>query len=113
VERIAFYAVIELAVRLLAMCLGTLFLADLVFSFVYLFQVFSFFVGFLFQNIQVTFVVFGLGVVAILVVCEFVSPGRVSNESCVDIKLVIPPWPMFNRHPVTWLPVKEKKEKQQ
>ncbi|KAH9966994.1 microsomal signal peptidase [Russula compacta] len=69
VERIAHYAVIELAV-------------------------FSFFIGFLFQSIQVTFVVFGLGVAAILA-------------------LIIPPWPMYNQNPVAWLPRKETKEKQQ
>ncbi|KAF8497894.1 microsomal signal peptidase [Russula emetica] len=69
VERIAHYATIELAV-------------------------FSFFIGFLFQSIQVTFATFGLGVAAILV-------------------LVIPPWSMYNKHPVTWLSPKETKEKEQ
>ncbi|KAH9995285.1 microsomal signal peptidase [Russula vinacea] len=69
VERIAHYASMELAV-------------------------FSFFLGFLFQSIQVTFASFGLGVAAILV-------------------LVIPPWSIYNKHPVTWLPAKERKEKQQ
>ncbi|KAI0300010.1 microsomal signal peptidase subunit [Multifurca ochricompacta] len=70
VERIAHYAVIELAVHIL------------------------FLYGFLFQSIQVTFGVFGLGVAAILVI-------------------IIPPWSMFNHNPVTWLPPKETKEKQQ
>ncbi|KAI9507060.1 microsomal signal peptidase, partial [Russula earlei] len=69
VERIIHYALIELAV-------------------------FSFFVGFLFQSIKVTLVVFGLGASAVL-------------------GLIIPPWPVFNQHPVTWLPRKETKEKQQ
>ncbi|KAI9448745.1 microsomal signal peptidase [Lactarius psammicola] len=69
VERIAHYAVVELAI-------------------------FAFFLGFLFQSIQMTFMVFGLGVSVVLAV-------------------VVPPWPMFNKHPVTWLPPKETKEKQQ
>ncbi|KAH9953035.1 microsomal signal peptidase 12 kDa subunit-domain-containing protein [Russula dissimulans] len=71
VERIAHYALIELAVR-----------------------IFAFFVGFLFQSIQVTFVLFGFGGVAVLA-------------------LIIPPWPVFNQNPVVWLPRKETKEKQQ
>jgi hypothetical protein len=28
-------------------------------------------------------------------------------------KFVIPPWSMYNKHPVTWLSPKETKEKQQ
>jgi len=35
------------------------------------------------------------------------------RQFCVRVKLIIPPWPMFNQHPVTWLPPKEKKEKKQ
>ncbi|KAI9439141.1 microsomal signal peptidase [Lactarius indigo] len=71
VERIAQYAVMELAI-------------------------FAFFLGFLFQSIQMTFTVFGVGVGLILAI-------------------IIPPWPMFNQHPVDWLPSKSKetKEKQQ
>jgi len=69
VERIAHYALIELAI-------------------------FAFFIGFLIQSIQLTFVVFGFGGVAVLM-------------------LIIPPWPVFNQNPVTWLPRKEEKEKQQ
>ncbi|KAI0251681.1 microsomal signal peptidase [Lactifluus subvellereus] len=56
--------------------------------------IFCFFIGFLFQSIKVTFGILSLGITVILVV-------------------VIPPWPMFNQHPVTWLPQKETKEKQQ
>ncbi|KAI0274167.1 microsomal signal peptidase subunit, partial [Russula aff. rugulosa BPL654] len=69
VERIAHYATIELAV-------------------------FAFFIGFLFQSIQVTFITFGLGVTAIL---RYV--------------IIIPPWSMYNKHPVTWLSPKETKKK--
>ncbi|KAI0269660.1 microsomal signal peptidase [Russula aff. rugulosa BPL654] len=67
VERIAHYATIELAV-------------------------FAFFIGFLFQSIQVTFITFGLGVTAIFAI-------------------IIPPWSMYNKHPVTWLSPKETKKK--
>ena len=35
-------------------------------------QVFAFFLGFLFQSIQMTFATFGLGVAAILVVCGLI-----------------------------------------
>ncbi|KAH9975139.1 microsomal signal peptidase subunit [Lactifluus volemus] len=69
VERISYYAVIELAI-------------------------FAFFVGFMFQRIGITFLILGLGIAAILVV-------------------VVPPWPMFNQHPITWLPSKETKEKRE
>ena len=43
-------------------------------------QVFSFFIGFLFQSIQVTFGTFGLGVAAILVVCGLIISYGVLNE---------------------------------
>ncbi|KAH9173165.1 microsomal signal peptidase subunit [Lactarius sanguifluus] len=69
VERISHYAVMELAI-------------------------FAFFLGFLFQSIQMTFMVFGVGVGVVLAI-------------------IIPPWPMFNQHPVTWLPSKGTREKQQ
>jgi xanthine/uracil/vitamin C permease (AzgA family) len=78
-------------------------------------QVFSFFLGFLFQSIQVTFASFGLGVAAILVVSGLILPRGMLNEhfTLVHVKLVIPPWSIYNKHPVTWLPAKERKEKQQ
>ena len=51
-------------------------------------QVFAFFIGFLFQSIQVTFATFGLGVTAILVVCGLISLHRILNESLfVDVKV--------------------------
>jgi hypothetical protein len=34
-------------------------------------------------------------------------------ERKVFKKLVVPPWSMYNKHPVTWLSPKETKEKQQ
>jgi len=43
-------------------------------------QIFSFFIGFLFQSIQVTFVTFGLGVAAILVVCGLIPPHRADRK---------------------------------
>ncbi|KAI0631456.1 microsomal signal peptidase subunit, partial [Trametes polyzona] len=52
--------------------------------------VISFVVGFALQSLRVTFGLFALFVVVLTLV-------------------VIPPWPMFNRHPVTWLPAKETK----
>ncbi|THU90606.1 microsomal signal peptidase [Dendrothele bispora CBS 962.96] len=51
----------------------------------------SFVAGFALQSLLVTFSILGLSTVALLVV-------------------VIPPWPMFNRHPVKWLPVAETKK---
>ena len=76
-------------------------------------QIFSFFIGFLFQSIQVTFATFGLGVAAILVVCGLFDTFLWRAERKVFKKLVIPPWSMYNKHPVTWLSPKETKEKQQ
>jgi hypothetical protein len=101
------YATIELAVR------GAVLIS--LRRLMRLSQVFSFFLGFLFQSIQVTFASFGLGVAAILVVSGLILPRGMLNEKCafVHVKLVIPPWSMYNKHPVTWLPAKEKKEKLQ
>ncbi|KAI0370729.1 microsomal signal peptidase subunit [Pilatotrama ljubarskyi] len=50
----------------------------------------SFIAGFAVQSLRVTFGLFALFVVVLSIVA-------------------IPPWPMYNRHPVTWLPVKETK----
>ncbi|KAH9920601.1 microsomal signal peptidase [Fomitopsis serialis] len=52
--------------------------------------VFAFIVGALFQSLRVTLGIFG---VASIVLCL----------------VVFPPWPMYNRHPVQWLPTKESK----
>jgi hypothetical protein len=55
-------------------------------------QVFSFFIGFLFQSIQVTFVTFGLGVAVILVVRGLILPHGLLNENLpVDVKGGRPP----------------------
>jgi hypothetical protein len=63
----------------------------------------------------VTFITFGLGVAAILVVCGLILFYGVLNETFAYAckKLVIPPWSMYNKHPVTWLSPKETKEKKQ
>ncbi|KAG7085502.1 hypothetical protein E1B28_003064 [Marasmius oreades] len=54
--------------------------------------VISFVAGFASQNIRVTFGFLGISTLLLFAV-------------------VIPPWPMFNKHPVTWLPsVGEKKK---
>ncbi|KAI1793793.1 microsomal signal peptidase subunit [Ganoderma leucocontextum] len=50
----------------------------------------SFMTGFAFQSLQVLFGVFIVFVVGL----------------CLA---VIPPWPMYRRHPVKWLPVKDAK----
>ncbi|KAI0338744.1 microsomal signal peptidase 12 kDa subunit [Trametopsis cervina] len=49
----------------------------------------AFLVGLALQSIQTTFIIFGAGTVLLLVA-------------------VVPPWPMFNQHPVQWLPAKAK-----
>ncbi|KAJ6552068.1 microsomal signal peptidase, partial [Mycena vulgaris] len=46
----------------------------------------SFIIGFALQSLQITFGIFGASTVLLAV-------------------LVVPPWPMFNRHPTQWLPV--------
>ncbi|KAJ7689032.1 microsomal signal peptidase 12kDa subunit [Mycena rosella] len=48
--------------------------------------VISFIVGFALQSLQITFGIFGASTVLLAL-------------------LVVPPWPMFNRHPTKWLPV--------
>ncbi|KAI0922431.1 hypothetical protein AcV7_005967 [Taiwanofungus camphoratus] len=50
----------------------------------------SFLVGFALQSLRVTF-------------------GLVSLSTIALFLIVVPPWPMYNRHPVQWLPVKEHK----
>ncbi|KAG7440977.1 uncharacterized protein BT62DRAFT_559982 [Guyanagaster necrorhizus] len=44
----------------------------------------SFIIGFVLQSIHATFILYGVSVVALALI-------------------VVPPWPMFNRHAVTWL----------
>ncbi|KAH9850969.1 microsomal signal peptidase subunit [Lenzites betulinus] len=51
---------------------------------------FSFVAGFALQSMRVTFGLFALFVVGLSLA-------------------VLPPWPVFNRHPVAWLPAKETK----
>jgi len=48
----------------------------------------SFVLGFALQDLRVTFGILTLATVALTLV-------------------VVPPWPMFNRHPVKWLPVEK------
>jgi len=52
----------------------------------------SFILGFVLQSLRVTFGTFGLATVVLFLV-------------------TVPPWPMYNQHPVQWLPVKESKAK--
>ncbi|KAJ7472032.1 microsomal signal peptidase 12kDa subunit [Mycena latifolia] len=47
----------------------------------------SFIIGFALQSLQITFGVFGASTVLLAL-------------------FAIPPWPMFNRHPTQWLPVR-------
>ncbi|KIY70608.1 microsomal signal peptidase 12 kDa subunit [Cylindrobasidium torrendii FP15055 ss-10] len=49
----------------------------------------SFVVGWWFQSLRLTLVAYGASTLILAVV-------------------VLPPWPMYNKHPVKWLPVKEK-----
>ncbi|KAF8904973.1 microsomal signal peptidase 12kDa subunit [Mucidula mucida] len=52
----------------------------------------SFIVGFAMQSLQITFFLYGACIVVLALV-------------------VIPPWPMFNSHPVKWLSVSEEEKK--
>ncbi|KAJ8091693.1 hypothetical protein PM082_020928 [Marasmius tenuissimus] len=54
--------------------------------------VISFVAGFASQNIRVTF-------------------GFLGVSTLLLLAIVIPPWPMFNKHPVNWLPTIENKNK--
>ncbi|KAJ7863265.1 microsomal signal peptidase subunit [Mycena leptocephala] len=51
----------------------------------------SFILGFALQSMQLTLGVFGLSTLMLALV-------------------VLPPWPMFNRHPTQWLPVRPPKK---
>ncbi|KAI0029072.1 microsomal signal peptidase 12kDa subunit [Vararia minispora EC-137] len=51
----------------------------------------SFVVGFALQDLRLTVGLFGGGVLVLFIA-------------------LLPPWPKFNEHPVTWLPVKRKLE---
>ncbi|KAJ7140668.1 microsomal signal peptidase subunit [Mycena epipterygia] len=53
----------------------------------------SFVLGFALQSLQLTFATFGMSVVTLVL-------------------LVVPPWPMFNRHPTQWLPMVPKVNKE-
>ncbi|KAJ6558285.1 microsomal signal peptidase [Mycena capillaripes] len=47
----------------------------------------SFILGFALQSMQLTFGIFGVSTLLLVLV-------------------VVPPWPIFNRHPTQWLPVR-------
>ncbi|KAJ7725193.1 microsomal signal peptidase 12kDa subunit [Mycena metata] len=49
----------------------------------------SFILGFALQSMQLTFGIFGISTVLLALV-------------------IVPPWPMFNRHPTQWLPAAKK-----
>ncbi|THH15418.1 hypothetical protein EW146_g5048 [Bondarzewia mesenterica] len=51
----------------------------------------SYVLGLILQSLRVTVGTFGFGLLVILLV-------------------TVPPWPMFNKHPVQWLPVQETKK---
>jgi hypothetical protein len=48
-----------------------------------LLQIFCFFVGFLFQSIELIFWIFGLGTAVILVVCDLMFPNSIFTELLV------------------------------
>ncbi|KAJ7853704.1 microsomal signal peptidase subunit [Mycena olivaceomarginata] len=50
----------------------------------------SFIIGFALQNMQLTFGIFGVSTLLLAFT-------------------VVPPWPVFNRHPTQWLPVRPAK----
>jgi len=55
--------------------------------------VLAFGVGFALQDIRITFAIMGLSTLTMAL-------------------LLLPPWPMFNRHPVKWLPAKSRSKVQ-
>lgn len=67
-------------------------------------QIISFILGFALQSIQVTFVTFGISTLLL---------SLVSGESVLTSahhsdphQVIVPPWPMYNRHPVVFLAAK-------
>jgi len=50
-------------------------------------SVLSFFIGFALQSLQTTFALFGASILVLAL-------------------LIVPPWPIYNAHPVKWLPRK-------
>ncbi|KAI0821803.1 hypothetical protein BC628DRAFT_1393734 [Trametes gibbosa] len=79
----------------------------------------SFLAGFALQSLRVTFGLFALSVIVLSLCrrCPAVAPFiRFCPMSCLNAPLtptssqaVVPPWPVYNRHPVAWLPAKETK----
>jgi len=51
----------------------------------------SFLLGFITQSLYVTFITFSCSTLALVLI-------------------VVPPWPLYNSHPVTWLPPQETEE---
>ncbi|KAF8579142.1 microsomal signal peptidase [Ramaria rubella] len=54
--------------------------------------IFSFLAGVISQSLRISFGVFSFGTLLLVLI-------------------VVPPWPLFNRHPVKWLPVREESKK--
>ena len=75
-------------------------------NFTIVLQVLAFLLGVALQSLQVTFVVFGVVSALLFVVRSGTTVPIAAPSKTVD-KVVLPPWPMFNRHPVKWLPAKE------
>ena len=69
----------------------------------------SFLVGFALQSMSVTFYMFGAGVAVLLLVRRHVCIC-VGEELRPGAQGVLPPWAVFNKHPVQWLPVLDTKK---
>jgi len=53
----------------------------------------SFLLGFMMESLYVTFITFSCSVIALTLV-------------------IVPPWPLYNTHPVKWLPPQEETKKE-
>lgn len=80
-----------------------------------LLQIIAFIVGFVLQSLQATFAIFGASTLVLALVSPeiFLSTPALHSDVSHNFpyptrylvpQVVIPPWPIFNRHPVKWLP---------
>jgi hypothetical protein len=65
-------------------------------------QAMAFLAGFMTQSLKTTFGIYGVGVVMLsLVSWRSVLPTLLLLIWYIQI--ILPPWPMFNKHPVKWI----------
>ncbi|KAF9224788.1 hypothetical protein BS17DRAFT_779037 [Gyrodon lividus] len=71
-------------------------------------QVLSFVLGFALGSLRVTLGAFSLSTVVLSLVRATEHPcARRCSQTSSNRQVVLPPWSMYNKHPVKWLPSQE------